>query len=161
MANEATHEVGDIVSAETLKKLNKSELATLARGLYGLNVSPDQNSADEMRDLIMNAARKFKGNAEMRVVQKGDKGDVPPGYVKIKVSPGQYNPNERPIPVGLNFRMATIPVNKEVIMPGKWMPCLEDAVERRYAVRKLPDGREELGASDQHKYPFTLLVDNR
>lgn len=161
MADEATHEVGDIVSPETLKKLNKSELATLGRSLYGLNVSPATNSADEMRDLIVNASRKFKGNAEMKVLEQGEKAGVPPGHVKIKVNQGQHNPNEHPIPLGMNFRMATIPVNREVIMPGKWMPCLEDAVERRYSVRRGADGVEELAASDQHKYPFTLLVDNR
>lgn len=161
MANEATHEIGDIVSRETLKKFNKSELATYGRVNYGLNVSPSNNTAEEMIDLIMNAARKFKGNAEMKVVNMGEAVEVPKGYIKIRVQPGDHNPNQRPVPLGLNFRMATVPVNKDVVMHGKWLPCLQDAVERKYFKTRTSDGEETLGWNDQHKYPYTIMVDNR
>ena len=162
MADEqAQHEEGDIVSRETLKKFNKSELATYGRASYGLDISPTTQTAEEMIDRIISAARKFKGNADMKVVRMNEEVEVPPGYVKIRVSPGRHNPAERPIPVGLNFRMATIPVNKDVVMHGKWLTCLEDAVERHYFKTRGQDGDETLGYSDQHKYPFSILVDNR
>lgn len=161
MANEATHEVGDIVSRDTLEKMNKSELATFGRSLYGLDISPATNPKNEMVDLIMNAARKFKGNAEMKVVNMNEEVEVPKGCVKVRVSPGDHNPGQRPIPLGLNFRMATVPVNKDVVMSGKWLPCLQDAVERKYFVSRGPDGTEQLDWRDQHKYPFSVLVDNR
>lgn len=161
MAQEAEHEVGDIVSRETLKKFNKSELATYGRANYGLSITPANNTAEEMVDLIMNAARKFKGNAEMRVVNMGEAVEVPKGYVKIRVQPGEYNPGQRPIPIGLNFRMATVPVNKDVVMHGKWLPCLQDAVQRKYFKTRLDDGAETLGWNDQHSYPYTIMVDNR
>lgn len=161
MASEATPEVGDIVSRDTLQKFKKDELVAYARLTYDLNLHAEQMHKEELLDVIMSAARKFKGNAEMKSVRMGTEVEVPEGYVKIRVSPGNHNPNNRPIPVGLNFVMATIPVNRDVVMHGKWLPCLEDAVERRYYVGKDPHGEETLDWNDQHKYPFSILVDNR
>lgn len=163
MADEATSEIGTVVSRGLLEKFNKTELVAFARLTYGLNVNIDQNAKEDLIELIMNAARQAKGNEEFRVLPKDDaKAEVPKGYVKIKVSAGAHNPKNRPIPVGLNFKMATIPVGKEVIIPGKWMPCLEDAVQRKYSVGyDESTGRETLVWNDQHAYPFTILVDNR
>jgi hypothetical protein len=163
MADQATPNEGDsVISRATLEKMKKDELAKFAFAMYNLNLVPEQQDRREMIDQILSATRTFKGNTEMKVVKAGDTTtQVPPGYVKIKVSPGDYNPNKRPIIVGLNFKMASIPVNKEVIMPGRWMACLEDAVERRYFVGRDDHGDETLDWTDQHKYPFSLLVDNR
>lgn len=163
MANEATPASGDsVISRSTLEKMKKDELAKFAHVMYNLRLAPEQQDRREMIDQILSATRQFKGNNEMQVVKTGDKTvEVPEGYVKIKVSPGDHNPNNRPVIVGLNFHMASIPVNKEVIMPGKWMACLEDAVERRYFVGRDDTGGETLDWTDQHKYPFSILVDNR
>lgn len=153
--------VGDIVSRDTLLKMNKNELSGYATTVYGLSINPEQTHKEEMVDFIMSAARKFKGNAAMKAVKMNTDVEVPEGYVKIRVSPGDHNPKSRPIVVGLNFDMATIPVNKDVVMHGKWVPCLEDAIERKYYVTRNEHGVEELDFNDQHKYPFSILVDNR
>lgn len=151
----------EAISPALLNKLTKSELVEFARMSYGLNLNIEQPKG-ELVDFIMNAARRFKGNAEMRVVDMNAEVEVPKGYVKIRVTPGTYNPNGHPIPIGLNFRLATVPVNKDVVMHGRWLPCLQDAVERRYSVGRNPmTGKEELIWNDQHKYPFTIIVDNR
>ena len=161
MAEEATPAVGEEFSRDMLTKMNKQQLVAFAKLTYGLNLVAEQTHKEELIDFIMNAARKFKGNAEMTVVKMGADVEVPPGYVKIRVSPGDHNPNNRPVPIGLNFRMATIPVNRDVVMSGAWLPCLQDAVERRYFVGKDHHGDETLDWNDQHKYPFSILVDNR
>lgn len=161
MVDETTPEVGAAVSRETLAKMSKPELSGFANQFYGLNLKPDQYPKEEMIDFIINATRKFKGNAEIRVVKANTNVEVPDGYVKIRVSPGEHNPKKRPIIVGLNFAMASIPVNKDIVLPGKWMVCLEDAVERKYSVGEDDYGNETLDWTDQHKYPFSILVDNR
>ena len=133
-------------------------LVLFARMNYGLaNVSTKSHPREELENLIMNAARKYKGNAEMRVVEMNEEVEVPPNYVKIRVSPGDYNPNQRPIPLGMNFKMATIPCNKDVVMHTKWLPCLQDAVQTKYYVYKSNPSRESLGWMEQHSYPFSIL----
>ena len=104
----------------------------------------------------MSAARKYKGNSAMRVVKDEDKTKCPADHVKIRVSAGKYNPNQRPIIVGLNFEMASIPCNKDIIMHKKWLTCLNDAVRTNYFVDKT--GVEEtLGYQYEHQYPFSVL----
>ena len=152
----AAPEIGDEISRDDLNEMDHPSLVMFAKLNYGFNVSTKTHPREELVDIIMNAARKYRGNAEMKVTEPGAKSDVPPNHVKIRVTPGDYNPNSRPIPVGLNFRMATIPVNKDVVMHEKWLPCLQDAVETRYYIDR--SGPEEtLGWREQQKYPFTIL----
>lgn len=161
MANEATSALGTESTREALKKLTAVELENMARSLYGLNISNGMEKK-ELINLMVNASQKFKGNAEIKVVPENDETvEVPKGYVKIRVSPGPHNPKNRPIPLGLNFKMATIPVNRDVVIPGKWMSCLQDAVESRASIGFDDNGRETLIWTDQHKYPFSILEDNR
>lgn len=161
MATEAESVVGTTFDKNSLKKMKIDELEGMAKLLFGLQL-PKGLGKVELIDSILSAARKASGNTEMKVVEKGAKVDVPAGHVKIRVSPGDHNPNHRPIPVGLNFRMALIPVNKDIVMPAKWLPCLQDAVTTKYTVGRDPDSRNEtLLEHDEHRYPFTILVDNR
>jgi hypothetical protein len=159
--DKASPEVGEIISRDTLVKMNKNELVQFARHSYDLNLNAEQTHKEELIDFIMSAARKFKGNAEMKYVRMNAPIDVPEGYVKVRVSPGDHNPNNRPVVVGLNFVMASVPVNMDVVMHGKWLTCLKDAVERKYFVSRQDNGRETLDYNDQHKHPYSILVDNR
>ena len=161
MATEAESTIGTALSRDSLAKLNIAELESMAQGLFGLKLSKGLAKV-ELIDSILSASYHAKGNAEMKIVEKDEKVEVPKGYVKIRVSPGDHNPSQRPIPVGLNFRMALIPVNKDIVMPAKWLPCLQDAVTTKYTMGRNPDtGREELMAHEEHRYPFTIIVDNR
>lgn len=157
-ANEADPGVGENVTRDMLNKLDHGALVLFGRLNYGFdNVTTQTHGKEELTEMIMNAARKFKGNAEMRVVEKNEKVRVPKGYVKIRVSPGDHNPNNRPVPLGLNFKMATIPVNKDVIMHEKWLPCLEDAVQTKYYLDKTDPTGTKLGMMEQQSYPFSIL----
>jgi len=158
VAVKATPEIGDEISRDMLAEMDHASLVMFARLNYGMtSLTTSSNPREEVIELIMNAARKYKGNAEMKVVSMNEEVEVPPGYVKIRVQPGANNPNQRPIPIGLNFRMATIPVNKDVVMHAKWLPCLEDAVQTRYYVDRSDPDREKLGWMEQHSYPFSIL----
>jgi hypothetical protein len=160
MVNETIPAEGEI-SRQSLEKLAKAEICNIGRLAYGINMNVNEPKKT-LIDLVINAAHKFKGNAEMRVVEMNEEVEVPAGYVKIRVQPGDHNPNARPIIVGLNFKMASIPCNKDVVLHGKWLTCLEDAVETKYSVRKSTEtGRDELVVNEQHKYPFSIMVDNR
>lgn len=152
----ATPATGDMVTREALSEMDHPSLVMFAKLNYGMNVSTKSNPPGELIEMIMNAARKFKGNAEMKVVNMNEEVEVPPGYVKVRVSGGKYNPNNRPIPIGLNFRMATVPVNKDVVMHEKWLPCLQDAVRTEYYVDSSGPS-EELGFQEIHSYPFSII----
>ena len=157
-AKQATPEIGEEVTRDLLKEMTHEGLVLFARMNYALsNVSTKSHPRGELENLIMQAARKYKGNAEMKVVDMGEEVEVPKGYVKIRVSPGDNNPNQRPIPLGMNFRMATVPCNKDVVMHKKWLPCLQDAVQTKYFVDKSNPGSESLGWMEQHSYPFSIL----
>lgn len=160
MATEAESVKGTTMNRDSLAKLNIAELESMSQMFFGLKL-PKGLSKVELIESILSASRQAQGNQEMKIVEKDTKVEVPKGYVKIRVSPGDHNPNHRPIPVGLNFRMALIPVNKDIVMPAKWLPCLQDAVARKYQVGRDESGKETLVAHDEHRYPFTLLVDNR
>jgi hypothetical protein len=161
MANEAESALGTENTRDALLKLSVAELSNMARSLYGLNIG-HETAKKELINLIINATQKFKGNADIQVVSE-DAADeeVPEGHVKIRVSPGALNPRNRPIIIGLNFKMASLPVNKPIVMPGKWLTCLQDAVESKAVIGTNEQGREELQWIEQQKHPFTILVDNR
>lgn len=160
MVDETIPAEGEITRA-SLQKLSKPEICTIGRLTYGLTMNINEPK-ESLINLIINAAHKFKGNSEMRVVEINEAVEVPKGCVKIRVQPGEHNPKRRPIIVGLNFRMASIPVDKDVVLAGKWLSPLKDAVETKYLVRQnTATGKDELVATEQHKYPFSILVDNR
>lgn len=156
---EATPVVGDVINRQILNDMGHEGLVLFARLQYGIDgVTTKTHAREELVEMVMNYARKYSGNAEMKVLKRGEEGaEVPPGYVKVRVQAGKYNPNMRPIPVGLNFKMATIPVNKDVIMPAKYLVCLEDAVRTEYFVDRSDPNNETLGWQESHSYPYSVL----
>lgn len=155
---EAAPAIGDVINRQALSDMGHGELVLFARLNYGYtDISTKTTPKEDLIELIMNAARKFKGNAEMKVVDMGQEVEVPPGYIKIRVQGGKYNPNNRPIPVGLNFVMATIPVNKDVIMDEKWLVCLKDAVRTEYFTDRSDPTDITLGWNESHSYPYSIL----
>lgn len=156
-SKQALSTVGQEFTRDDLEEMDHPSLVLFARLNYNLDLSTASHPRDECIKMIMNANRRFKGNADMQVVEMGAKAEVPPGHVKIRVSPGNHNPNARPIVVGLNFKMASIPCNKDVILPNKWLPCLQDAIQEKYFVKRGVDGKEELVSAPEHSYPFSIL----
>jgi hypothetical protein len=150
--------LGEVMNRETLEQFTHIELITYARLQYDLKLNKDSNAREEVIEMILNAARRFKGNAEMRTVAMDDKSAIPMGMVKVRVSPGPHNPNARPIIVGLNFQMASIPCNRDTIMDEKWLTCLQDAVRTNYRVGyDEATGKDGLQWTEEHQYPFSVV----
>ena len=153
----AERAVGETVTRADLEIMDHDTLILFGRLQYDLQLVKAQNPKNECVDLLMAAARKFKGNSSMRILSTDDnKTKCPDDHIKIRVSAGKYNPNQRPIIVGLNFVMASIPCNKDIIMHKKWLTCLQDAVRTNYYMDK--SGVEpELAYQLEHQYPFSVL----
>jgi hypothetical protein len=141
------------LSTENLKELSKKELLTIANQVFGLNANGSLNK-DQLVDIIEQAGQRFKGNENITVVDEDNTDRVRPGYIKVRVQPGRYNPNNRPIFVSHNFRPATIPVNCDVIIPAYYESCLKDALQERY--HQDPNTRE-LIKTKEHSYPYSVL----
>jgi len=154
---EAAPVVGDSINRQILSDMTHESLVLFARLNYGMQVSTQTSTKGDLVELVMNTARRLKGNAEMKVVDMDGEVEVPPGYVKVRIQGGKYNPNNRPVPVGLNFKMATIPVNKDVVMHEKWLTCLKDAVRTEYFTDRSDPTRETLGSQEAHSYPYSVL----
>jgi len=150
--------LGETMTREKLEQFSDIELITYARMQYDLKLSRDSTPRDEVLDIIVNAARRFKGNSGMTVVPRDDKRKLGMGMVKVRVSPGPHNPNERPIIVGLNFEMASIPCNRDIIMDEKWLVCLQHAIRTNYRVGYNEEtGKEGLMWNEENQYPYSVI----
>lgn len=141
------------LTRDNLIELPKKELLTIANAVFGLNANGSLTK-DQLVDLIEQAKQRFKGNENITVVKEGNTDRVKPGFIKVRVQPGRYNPNNRPIFVSHNFRPATIPVNVDVIIPAYYESCLKDALQTRYTQDR--DTRE-LIRTEEHSYPYSVI----
>ena len=138
---------------EELVDWNKQELVSFANKMFGLNVS-NRNNKEEIADLIIKAQNKMLGNKEVTIVDEDDTTKVKPGYIKVRIQPGKYNPKNRPIFVSHNFRPATIPVNVDVVIPAYYESCLKDAVQSSYYYDR---DAGELRYQEENSYPYSVL----
>jgi hypothetical protein len=146
-------ENSNIYTKEALEEMDHIDLVRFANTMYGLNVNKDYEHHD-LVDMVVKSQRLYKGNAAIKIVNDGNEDEVPPGYMKIRVQPGKWNPNNRPIFISHNFKSATIPVNKDLIMPSQYESCLKDAVRDEYF--NDPDTREFIKQEVQ-SYPYSVL----
>lgn len=144
------------MSTEDLKEMTKKELLNIANGVFGLNMN-GAFSKDQIIDGIEKAKQRFTGNSDIRVVEEGNTDRIKPGFIKVRVQPGNYNPKNRPIFVSHQFRPATIPVNVDVVIPAYYESCLKDALQYRYHQETGEDGKPELVRQEEHSYPYSVL----
>ena len=140
---------------EYLSNLETDDLVKTANLHFGLGVNKHYQRHD-LINMILQSSRKFKGQAGIRVVSKGDSSPVPPGHVKVRVQPGKYDKVPRPIIVGHQFKMASIPVNRDVIIPNKYLTCLQDALGDTF-FQDPDDPDRELVIQAEHAYSFSIL----
>ena len=142
---------------KTLEGMTHEELIAYGNLNYGLNVNKGFAKPD-LISMISRSQQQFKGNDQIQVVNASDNSkSVPPGFVKIRVQPGKYDKIPRPVVIGLNFKLATIPVNRDVIIPAKYLVCLEDAIQD--TLHQYSDDMGELVTEIQqeHCYAFSIL----
>jgi hypothetical protein len=145
------------MNIEDLKEMTKKELLAIANGVFDLKMNGSY-AKEQILEAIQRAQGKYKGQAEVNVLSDNDDSTkVKPGYVKIRLQPGRYNPKNRPVFVSHNFKPALIPVNKDVILPVRYLTVLQDAVQRRYHQEDGEDGKPELVMQEEHSYPFSIL----
>lgn len=137
----------------TLEKLTIAELVAHANSNFGLNVNKDFSKPD-LINMILQSQRKFKGNAGIRVMDAGDKSATPPGHIKIRVRPGKYDRTPRPVIIGHQFKLCSVPVNKDVILPAKYLACFEDAVQDTYFQ---DEETKEFVCQPEHAYSYSVL----
>jgi hypothetical protein len=141
------------MNREELEQLSITDLVMYANLNFGLGVTKDYNQFDIINQ-IEQSQRKFKGNALMRVVDEGDDGPVGPGMMKIRVRPGKHDRIPRPVIVGHQFKIASVPVNRDVIMPARYLVCFEDAVQDVYFTDELT---KEWVCQQEHAYSYSVL----
>lgn len=140
-------------TVEELEAMTKKELVAYANLQFGLGVNANYNKA-ELVKLIERTQRSYKGNEGVRVVKEGSNDRCRPGEVKVRLRPGKYDKVPRPVIVGHNFKLAAIPVNQDVIMPAKYLQCLQDAQQDVYF--QDPE-TNELMQQKEYTYDFTVL----
>lgn len=142
-----------MMKRDQLAQMEMPDLVRYANEHFGLGVTKDYNKFDIINQ-IEQSMRKFKGNAMMRVVGDGDKGPVPPGMMKIRLRPGKHDRIPRPVIVGHQFKIASVPVNRDVIMPAKYLVCFEDAVQDVYFTDEVT---KEWVCQEEHAYSYSVL----
>jgi hypothetical protein len=142
---------------QALEELSHEELVAYANINYGLEVNKGY-SVPDLISMISRTQQQFKGNDSIKVVNARDTHtEVPPGHVKIRVQPGKYDRIPRPVVIGLNFKLATIPVNKDVIIPEKYLVCLQDALQDTLHQYKDEQGELVTEILQEHAYAFSIL----
>lgn len=142
-----------ILTEQELDGMDDLELVRLANTRYALNVSTQYQHA-ELVGMIFKAQKKFKGNADVSIVDEDDDTKLKPGFIKVRVQPGNYNPKNRPIFISHQFKPATVPVNVDVVMPAKYENCLKDAIRSEYF---MDDDTNQLIKQNVHSYPFSVI----
>ena len=144
--------MGDINKSRTeLMDMTKDELVVYANSTFNLNVNKQFNKAD-LVEQIMSARGRFSGNANVKIAGEDD--TVPPGHVKVRIRPNRYDKTPRPAIIGLNFKMASVPVNKDVILPAAYLSCFAYAQEDVYF--QDPD-TQELVRTKEYAHDYTVL----
>lgn len=141
------------MSNETLMKrldgMDKKELITYANMTYGLNVNARMSKADLIQ-MIERSHSKFRGNAEVEVGNR----TLKPGYARIKINKTELNKSGRPVIVGLNGTMYSLPVGHEFSCPMPLVEILNNAMQIQYDI---DPSSNELVAREVHSYPFVIL----
>jgi hypothetical protein len=137
------------VSEERLNAMTKEELVTYANMTFGLNVNAKMNKSD-LIGAIMRSEQRFGGNADLLV---GDS-ELPPGYAKLKINTTELNKAGRPVIVGLNGKMFSLPVGIEFGCPMPLVEILNNAVQYQY---EQDPASLEMVRREVHSYPFTVL----
>jgi hypothetical protein len=138
---------------EDMEGMNVPDLVAHANLTYGLGVNKDYQKHD-LINMIEQSQRKFKGNAGIRVLNPDEEMEVPPGYMKVRIRPNKHDRIPRPAIIGHQFKVCSVPVNKDVIIPQKYLPCFEDAIIDVYFT---DPATNEFVCQREHTYSYSIL----
>jgi hypothetical protein len=144
-----------------LEKLDKDQLIALANNEYGLDVDRRFNEEKLTSLILAHAAKgdtvnKFTGFAD-------DDGmfTVPPGGAVVEIQTNAYNPYKRPVPLGVNGRFIYAPVERPIVIAGKYLEVLRNAVREETIQKKDEHGIMRTYYNTKSSYPFSILYENK
>ena len=103
----------DVLKADQLETMSKSDLVTYANMTYGCNVN-SQMAKHDIIATIEKSAIKFAGNNAIKI---NDENLLQPGYSRIKINKTEINKRGRPVILSLNGKAASLPVGVEITVP--------------------------------------------
>ena len=134
---------------DQLRGMNKADLVKYANMTFGLNVNAKM-SKEDLISAVLRSRSRFAGNANLL----DDTSTLPPGYARIKINKTELNKQGRPVIVGLNGKMYSLPVGQAFGCPLPLVEILENAVQYQY---EQDPATQELVRRDVHSYPYTVL----
>jgi hypothetical protein len=138
------------VKRELLEKMTKKDLIEHGNLTFGLSLNANHHKEDIV-NAIERAGMRFRGNQDLSA---GDV-ELKPDYTKIRLSAGELNPTGRPVIVGLNGKMYSIPVGVEINVPNPLVEILSNAIKKVY---KQDPRTNELIVSEVNSYPFSIIA---
>lgn len=140
--------------AEMLEGMTKQELAKYGVATYGLSLTTKYSKQD-LIGYIKDAAQKFRGNEQIRVGDGLKNEDLPPGNAEIQLHRTDLNKGMRACIVGLNGKMASLPIGKEFWCPLEYVEILKNAQRIEYEQDWTSDP-PQMVPREVHSYPFTI-----
>lgn len=140
--------------AEMLEGMTKQELAKYGVMTYGLSLSTKYSKQDLIA-YIQDAARKFKGNDSIQIGEHLKSEELPPGCAEIQLHRTELNKNQNAAIVGLNGKMASLPIGNQFWCPLEYVEILKNAQRIEYEQDWTSDP-PKLIPREIHSYPFTI-----
>jgi len=138
---------------EMLEGMTKQELVKYARMTYNLSVN-NRYQKHEIIGAIKDAAKKFSMNKHLQTSGSISTSGLQPGYSEIQLHRTELTKGQRSAIVGLNGRMASLPIGEKFGCPVELVAVLDNAVGIEY--EKNPD-TGELEERKTHTYPYTVF----
>ena len=139
---------------EMLEGMTKQELVRYGIDTYGLSLNT-KFSKHDIINYIQDAARKFKGNENIQIGEHLKVEELPPGCAEIQLHRTELNKGMNAAIVGLNGKMASLPIGKQFWCPLEYVEILKNAVRVEYEQDWTSDP-PKLTPREVHSYPFTI-----
>lgn len=149
-------------SKDELMAESHETLISIANSEFALGVSK-KFKKDQIADLILNASKQGRNQANDVEVLRGDrekhaeKEQLPPGYCILRLERSPRNPNNRPLPYGIQGKVGLIPVGKTIKAPEYVLEILSNAISEQISNNQ-DQGEEQI--TKTFTYPFTVVKHN-
>lgn len=138
---------------EMLEGMTKQELVKYANMTFGLSLTA-KFAKHELVVAIKDAQGKFVGNETLQIGESLDEGLLP-GYAEIQLHRTELTKGLKSAIVGLNGKMASLPIGVKFGCPLEHVEILQNAVRYEYEQDTTVDPPELL-KREVHSYPFTI-----
>jgi hypothetical protein len=138
---------------EMLEGMTKQELVKYANMTFGLSLTA-RYAKHELVETIQQAQQKFQLNDNLQFGASLEEG-LKPGYAEIQLHRTELLKGLKAAIVGLNGKMASLPIGTKFGCPLEYVDILQNAVRMEY-VQDTSVNPPELLENPVHAYPFTI-----